>query len=67
MDDFGNVTNLASNGFVYVTPERRDGIASLMLDPVSVRASPVFTCMSVIKASIKIISFHSNSTSSIVS
>ena len=53
---------VGSCGLLYGTPRRQDGSASLLFNPGSIWTLPMYSCMSVIKASIKTVSFHFNGT-----
>jgi hypothetical protein len=49
-------------GLLYGTPRRRDGSASLLFEPGSEWTVPMYSCMSVVEASIKTVSFLLNGT-----
>ncbi|KAJ8118695.1 hypothetical protein OPT61_g386 [Boeremia exigua] len=62
--DIANITNMAGKcGLIYGTPRRTDGSATLLFNPGSSWTLPMYSCMSVVKASIKTVSFRFNSTS----
>lgn len=61
--DLANITNMVGKcGLLYGTPRRQDGSASLLFEPGSAWTLPMYSCMSVVKASIKTVSFRSNGT-----
>ena len=61
--DLANITNMAAScGLLYGAPRRLDGSASLLFDPGSAWTLPMYSCMSVVKASIKTVAFQFNST-----
>ncbi|KAH6639209.1 hypothetical protein C7974DRAFT_127518 [Boeremia exigua] len=61
--DLANITNMAGKcGLLYGTPRRKDGSASLLFNPGSAWTLPMYSCMSVVKASIKTVSFRFNDT-----
>ena len=62
-NDLANITNMAGKcGLLYGTPRRQDGSASLLFEPGSAWTLPMYSCMSVVKASIKTVSFRFNGT-----
>ncbi|KAF2023260.1 hypothetical protein EK21DRAFT_118925 [Setomelanomma holmii] len=57
--DLANITNLASNcGLLYGAPIRKDDSNSSLSDPGSAWTMPMYSCMSIAKATIKIVSFR---------
>lgn len=61
--NLANITNMAGKcGLLYGTPRRGDGSASLLFNPGSSWTLPMYSCMSVVKASIKTVSFRFNGT-----
>ncbi|KAF3038671.1 hypothetical protein E8E12_007331 [Didymella heteroderae] len=61
--DLANITNMVGKcGLLYGTPRRQDGSASLLFEPSSAWTLPMYSCMSVVKASIKTVSFLLNGT-----
>ncbi|KAK6535729.1 hypothetical protein TWF694_002178 [Orbilia ellipsospora] len=59
--DYANITNIATTcGLLYGAPRRQDGSASVIFDPGSLWTIPLYSCISVTKATIKTVSFLFN-------
>jgi hypothetical protein len=64
--DYANITNLAAYcGLVLGVPTRKDGVQDLMYVPGSTWTTPMYSCISVIRANIKTVSFSFNNTDSL--
>lgn len=61
--DLANISNIAvSCGIMYGAPRRSDGSTSLTLDQGSEWTSPIYSCATAVKATIKTVNFRINGT-----
>jgi hypothetical protein len=64
--DYGNITNFAATcNLVLGIPKRKDGVVDLMGLPGSSWSTPMYSCISVTRASIKTVTFTLNTTDSL--